>query len=92
MLDRIGLDGVLYGQRALLMQAMHPVAFEGLIGTTKGLDSSSRPFVRITSRYAAWSCLLRRVMPSNPSRPVPTRSRLAGSGTAVTASPPPLKP
>jgi len=38
--------GVLYGQRALLMQAMHPVAFEGLIGDTKGLDAPFRRLVR----------------------------------------------
>jgi uncharacterized protein (DUF2236 family) len=38
--------GMLYGQRALLMQAMHPVAFEGLIGTTKGLDAPFRRLVR----------------------------------------------
>jgi uncharacterized protein (DUF2236 family) len=38
--------GVLYGQRALLMQAMHPVAFDGLIGDTKGLDAPFRRLVR----------------------------------------------
>lgn len=38
--------GVLYGQRALLLQAMHPVAFEGLIGDTKGLDAPFRRLVR----------------------------------------------
>lgn len=38
--------GVLYGQRALLMQAMHPVAFAGLIGDTKGLDAPFRRLVR----------------------------------------------
>lgn len=38
--------GLLYGQRALLMQAMHPVAFEGLIGDTKGLDAPFRRLVR----------------------------------------------
>lgn len=38
--------GVLYGQRALLLQAMHPVAFEGLIGTTKGLEAPFRRLVR----------------------------------------------
>jgi uncharacterized protein (DUF2236 family) len=37
--------GVLYGQRALLMQAMHPVAFDGLIGDTKGLDAPFRRLV-----------------------------------------------
>jgi uncharacterized protein (DUF2236 family) len=38
--------GVLYGQRALLMQATHPIAFEGLLGGTKGLDA---PFRRVVS-------------------------------------------
>ena len=38
--------GVLYGQRALLMQAAHPVAFEGLIGETAGLDAPFRRLVR----------------------------------------------
>lgn len=38
--------GVLYGQRALLMQAMHPVAFDGLIGDTAGLDAPFRRLVR----------------------------------------------
>jgi uncharacterized protein (DUF2236 family) len=36
--------GLLYGQRALLMQATHPVAFTGLIGQTTGLDA---PFKRL---------------------------------------------
>lgn len=36
--------GLLYGQRALLLQAMHPVAFAGLLGQTKGLDA---PFARL---------------------------------------------
>src|SRR3954468_10610839 len=36
--------GRLYGQRALLMQATHPVAFAGLIGQTSGLDA---PFKRL---------------------------------------------
>jgi uncharacterized protein (DUF2236 family) len=36
--------GLLYGQRALLMQATHPVAFTGLIGSTSGLDA---PFKRL---------------------------------------------
>lgn len=36
--------GVLYGQRALLLQAMHPVAFAGLVGDTAGLDA---PFGRL---------------------------------------------
>jgi uncharacterized protein (DUF2236 family) len=38
--------GVLYGQRALLLQAMHPAAFDGLIGDTKGLDAPFRRLVR----------------------------------------------
>jgi uncharacterized protein (DUF2236 family) len=38
--------GVLYGQRALLLQAMHPVAFHGLMGDTKGLDAPFRRLVR----------------------------------------------
>jgi uncharacterized protein (DUF2236 family) len=38
--------GVLYGQRALLLQAMHPVAFEGLISDTRGLDAPFRRLVR----------------------------------------------
>ena len=38
--------GMLYGQRALLVQAMHPVAFEGLIGETQGLDAPFRRLVR----------------------------------------------
>ena len=36
--------GLLYGQRALLMQATDPVAFTGLLGTTGGLDA---PFERL---------------------------------------------
>src|SRR3954467_15532589 len=36
--------GLLYGQRALLMQATHPVAFTGLVGSTAGLDA---PFKRL---------------------------------------------
>ena len=36
--------GYLYGQRALLMQATHPVAFAGLTATTSGLDA---PFQRL---------------------------------------------
>jgi uncharacterized protein (DUF2236 family) len=36
--------GLLYGQRALLMQAAHPVAFTGLVGSTGGLDA---PFERL---------------------------------------------
>src|SRR3954453_16211441 len=36
--------GLLYGQRALLMQATHPVAFTGLVGATAGLDA---PFKRL---------------------------------------------
>jgi uncharacterized protein (DUF2236 family) len=38
--------GLLYGQRALLMQATHPVAFTGLIGSTQGLDAPFRRLVR----------------------------------------------
>ena len=34
--------GVLYGQRALLVQATHPLAFAGLMANTKGLDASGR--------------------------------------------------
>jgi uncharacterized protein (DUF2236 family) len=36
--------GLLYGQRALLMQATHPVAFTGLVGNTSGLHA---PFERL---------------------------------------------
>jgi uncharacterized protein (DUF2236 family) len=36
--------GVVYGQRALLMQATHPLAYAGLIGNTSGLDA---PFRRL---------------------------------------------
>lgn len=36
--------GLLYGQRALLMQATHPVAFTGLVGSTSGLEA---PFERL---------------------------------------------
>src|SRR3954466_8172300 len=36
--------GLLYGQRALLMQATHPVAFTGLVGSTSGLHA---PFERL---------------------------------------------
>jgi uncharacterized protein (DUF2236 family) len=36
--------GLLYGQRALLMQAADPVAFTGLVGRTSGLDA---PFERL---------------------------------------------
>jgi uncharacterized protein (DUF2236 family) len=36
--------GLLYGQRALLMQATDPVAFTGLLGSTEGLDA---PFERL---------------------------------------------
>ena len=38
--------GVLYGQRALLLQAMHPVAFDGLMQDTRGLDAPFRRLVR----------------------------------------------
>ncbi|NLT05968.1 MAG: DUF2236 domain-containing protein, partial [Solirubrobacterales bacterium] len=36
--------GLLYGQRALLMQATHPLAFAGLIANTAGLEA---PFQRL---------------------------------------------
>lgn len=36
--------GVLYGQRALLMQAAHPLAFAGLMANTAGLEA---PFQRL---------------------------------------------
>jgi uncharacterized protein (DUF2236 family) len=36
--------GMLYGQRALLTQATHPLAFAGLMANTKGLDA---PFRRL---------------------------------------------
>lgn len=36
--------GLLYGQRSLLMQATHPVAFTGLLGSTGGIDA---PFQRL---------------------------------------------
>jgi uncharacterized protein (DUF2236 family) len=36
--------GVTYGQRALLLQATHPLAFAGLISNTSGLDA---PFARL---------------------------------------------
>jgi uncharacterized protein (DUF2236 family) len=38
--------GLLYGQRALLLQAMEPVAFAGLLGETTGLDAPFRRLVR----------------------------------------------
>ena len=38
--------GLLYGQRALLMQALHPVAFTGVIGSTSGLDAPFRRLAR----------------------------------------------
>lgn len=38
--------GLLYGQRALLLQAMRPEAFDGLIGDTQGLDAPFRRLVR----------------------------------------------
>ena len=38
--------GVLYGQRALLLQAMHPIAFDGLMQDTRGLDAPFRRLVR----------------------------------------------
>lgn len=37
--------GVVYGQRALLLQATHPLAFAGLIANTGGLDA---PFRRLS--------------------------------------------
>lgn len=37
--------GVLYGQRALLLQATHPLAFAGLLANTTGLEA---PFRRLT--------------------------------------------
>jgi uncharacterized protein (DUF2236 family) len=40
------LVGVLYGQRALLLQAMHPVAFAGLMEDTRGLEAPFRRLVR----------------------------------------------
>jgi uncharacterized protein (DUF2236 family) len=36
--------GLLYGQRSLLMQATHPVAFTGLLGST---DGTAAPFQRL---------------------------------------------
>src|SRR3954469_8849987 len=38
--------GLLYGQRALLMQATHPVAFTGLVGATNGLEAPFKRLVR----------------------------------------------
>src|SRR3954468_13963684 len=38
--------GLLYGQRALLLQATHPVAFTGLVGSTSGLDAPCERLVR----------------------------------------------
>jgi uncharacterized protein (DUF2236 family) len=38
--------GLLYGQRALLMQATDPVAFTGLMGSTAGLDAPFRRLAR----------------------------------------------
>jgi uncharacterized protein (DUF2236 family) len=38
--------GLLYGQRALLMQATDPVAFTGLLGSTDGLDAPFKRLVR----------------------------------------------
>jgi uncharacterized protein (DUF2236 family) len=38
--------GLLYGQRALLMQATHPVAFTGLVGSTGGLAAPFELLVR----------------------------------------------
>ena len=41
---RTRIVGVLYGQRALLMQAADPLAFAGLMNSTSGLDA---PFARL---------------------------------------------
>lgn len=38
--------GLLYGQRALLVQATHPLAFAGLIANTQGLDAPFRRLAR----------------------------------------------
>lgn len=38
--------GLLYGQRALLIQATHPLAFAGLIANTQGLDAPFRRLAR----------------------------------------------
>ncbi len=38
--------GALYGQRSLLMQATHPLAFTGLIDSTTGLDAPFRRLAR----------------------------------------------
>lgn len=38
--------GLLYGQRALLMQATHPLAFAGLMANTDGLDAPFRRLAR----------------------------------------------
>jgi len=38
--------GTLYGQRALLMQATHPLAFAGLMANTDGLDAPFRRLAR----------------------------------------------
>lgn len=45
--------GLLYGQRALLMQATHPVAFTGVLGSTKGLDAPFRRLVRTAQTMEA---------------------------------------
>ena len=38
--------GLLYGQRSLLMQATHPVAFTGLLASTGGVDAPFQRLVR----------------------------------------------
>jgi uncharacterized protein (DUF2236 family) len=38
--------GLVYGQRALLLQAMHPVAFDGLLDGTAGLSAPFKRLVR----------------------------------------------
>jgi uncharacterized protein (DUF2236 family) len=45
--------GLLYGQRALLMQATHPVAFTGLVGSTTGLDAPFKRLVRTAKTMEA---------------------------------------
>lgn len=42
--------GALYGQRSLLMQAAHPLAFTGLIESTEGLDAPFRRLARTAKR------------------------------------------
>jgi uncharacterized protein (DUF2236 family) len=38
--------GMLYGQRAMMLQSMHPVAFAGLVADTKGMDAPFKRLVR----------------------------------------------